>query len=166
APIIPLVRAALQNLAPTMPFVSVRSYEDLVAPQLQPWRLAATMFTLFGVIALVIAAVGLYSVTAYWVSQRTHEIGIRMALGAQRSDVVRMVALQSTRAVLAGVVLGGVAAWFASRWLTDLLYETSARDPMAYAGAALLLALAAVVASVVPARRSTAVDPVQAIRAE
>ena len=124
------------------------------------------MFTLFGLIALVIAAVGLYSVMAYWVSQRQHEIGVRMALGAQRADVVRLVAWQSSRAIGAGLIVGGVAAFIASRWLTDMLYETSARDPLVYGMAALVLALAATVASIVPARRSASVDPVQAIRAE
>ena len=166
AVIIPTVRRELQALAPTMPFVQVKPYSELVDPQLQPWRLSATMFTLFGVIALIIAAVGLYSVMAYWVSQRTHEIGVRMALGAQRSDVVRLVAVQSSRAVVAGLVLGGVAAVFASRWITDMLYETSPYDPAVYGAAALVLSLAAIVASIVPARRSTAVDPAQAIRTE
>jgi predicted permease len=164
--IIPMVRQELQALSPTMPFVTVRTYSELVAPQLQPWRLAATMFSLFGTIALVIAAVGLYSVMAYWVSQRRHEIGVRMALGAQRADVVRLVAVQSSRAVVAGLLLGGVAALIASRWITDMLYETPGHDPVVYGGAALVLALAALVASIVPARRSTAVDPAQAIRAE
>lgn len=166
ASLIPVVRRELQALAPNMPFVQVRPYSDLVASQLQPWRLGATMFTLFGAIALLIAAVGLYSVMGYWVSQRTHEIGIRMALGAERSDVVRLVALQSSRAVVAGLVLGGVAAFVASGWIADLLYETSPHDPAVYGGAALVLALAAVVASIVPVRRSTAVDPTQAIRAD
>jgi ABC-type antimicrobial peptide transport system permease subunit len=166
AVIIPAVRRELQGLAPTMPFVQVRPYTELVAAQLQPWRLGAIMFTVFGVIALVIATVGLYSVMAYWVSQRRHEIGIRMALGAQRSDVVRLVALQSSRAVVAGVVVGGTAALIASRWITDMLYETSAHDPVVYGGAAFALALAALVASIVPARRSTAVEPATALRAE
>ena len=124
------------------------------------------MFTLFGVIALVIATVGLYSVMAYWVAQRRHEIGVRMALGAQRADVVRLVALQSSRAVVAGLVVGGIVAMVASRWLANMLYDTSARDPVVYGGAALALAIAAVVASIVPARRSTSVDPAQAIRAD
>jgi putative ABC transport system permease protein len=146
--------------------VQVKPYSELLAPQLQPWRLAATMFTLFGAIALVIAAVGLYSVMAYWVSQRTQEIGVRMALGARRSDVVRLVALQSSRAIVAGLALGGIGAFVASRWITDMLYETSPHDPVVYTTAALVLALAATVASIVPARRSTAVDPAQAIRTE
>jgi putative ABC transport system permease protein len=166
ASMVPAIRRELQALSPTMPFVQVRPYAELVANQLQPWRLGATMFTLFGLIALVIAAVGLYSVMAYWVSQRQHEIGVRMALGAQRADVVRLVAWQSSRAIGAGLIVGGVAAFIASRWLTDMLYETSARDPLVYGMAALVLALAATVASIVPARRSASVDPVQAIRAE
>jgi len=164
--VVPAIRRELQALAPTMPFVQVRSYSELVAPQLQPWRLGATMFALFGVIAVGIATVGLYSVMAYWVSQRTQEIGVRMALGAQRSDVVRLVATQSSRAVVAGLVLGGLASLAASRWIADLLYQTSPHDPVVLGLAALVLALAAVAASIVPARRSTAVDPARAIRTE
>jgi predicted permease len=166
ASVIPAVRRELQALTPTMPFVQVLPYAALVATQLQPWRLGATMFTLFGALALVIAAVGLYSVMAYWVSQRRQEIGIRMALGAQRSDVIRLVALQSSRAVVAGLVLGGLVALIASRWLTDMLYQTSVRDPLVYGMAALVLVLAATVASIVPARRSASVDPAQVIRTE
>jgi putative ABC transport system permease protein len=164
--LIPMVRRELQALSPTMPFVTVKPYSELVSYQLRHWRLGATMFTLFGVVALVIAAVGLYSVMAYWVSQRTHEIGVRMALGAQRADVVRLVAVQSSRAVIVGLVVGGIAALVASRWIAEMLYETSPRDPVVYAIAALVLALAAAVASIVPARRSTAVDPALAIRTE
>jgi predicted permease len=164
--IVPSLRRELQALAPTMPFVQVRSYGELVAPQLQPWRLGAMMFAIFGALALGIAAVGLYSVMAYWVSQRTREIGVRMALGAQRSDVVRLVAAQSARAIGAGVIVGGVVSLIGSRWIADMLYETSPRDPIVYGIAAAVLAVAAVVASVVPARRSAAVDPAQAMRAE
>lgn len=166
AALIPIIRIELQALAPTMPFVRVRPYSELVAPELQPWRLGATMFTLFGVIALIVAAIGLYSTMSYWVSQRTQEIGVRMALGAQRADVVRLVALQSTRAVLAGLVCGGVTAFVGSRWIADLLYETSPHDPVIYGTAALVLALAAGVASVVPARQSASIDPARTIRAE
>jgi predicted permease len=164
--IVPLVRRELQALDAAMPFVNVKAYSELVAPQLQPWRLGATMFTVFGIIAVLIAAVGLYSVTAYWVSQRTHEIGVRMALGAQRGDVVRLVAMQSARATVAGLLLGGIVALVASRWITDMLYETSPYNPAVYGWAAAVLAIAAVVASVVPARRSTAVDPAMAIKTE
>ncbi|HYC53159.1 MAG TPA: ADOP family duplicated permease [Gemmatimonadaceae bacterium] len=164
--IAPLVRKEMQALAPNMPFVQVQPYTQRVASQVRPWRLGATMFTAFGIIALVIAAVGLYSVMAYWVAQRTHEIGVRMALGAQRGDVVRLVAWQSSRPVIAGVVIGSLVAWFASRWIIDLLYETSTTDPFVYVGAAALLVIAGLVASIVPARRSAAVDPARAIRTE
>jgi predicted permease len=164
--LIPTMAREIQRLSSDMPHVSVRPYSELVAPQLRPWRLGATMFTLFGIIALVIAAVGLYSVMAYLVAQRTQEIGVRMALGARRNDIVRMVAWQTSRAVVAGLVVGAVAAALASRWLADLLYETSPRDPLVYGGAAAVLMVAAVIASVVPARRSSAVDPALALRAE
>jgi predicted permease len=166
AAVIPPLRQALQQLDPGMPYVRIAPYTELVAFQLQPWRLGATMFTLFGIIALVIAAVGLYSVMSFWVSQRTQEVGIRMALGAQRGDVVRLLAWQSSRAVLLGLVLGAAAAALAARWLAPLLYDTSPRDPWIYGGAALVLALASVAAGVIPARRSVAIDPTQAIRSE
>ena len=164
--VVPTVRREMQALAPNMPFVQVEPYAQRVERQVRPWRLGATMFTIFGVIALVIAAVGLYSVMAYWVAQRTHEIGVRMALGARRADVVRLVAWQSSRPVIAGLLLGAGIAWFASRWVVDLLYETSPTDPVVYAGAGILLLIAGVVASVVPARRSAAIDPARAIRVE
>jgi putative ABC transport system permease protein len=164
--LVPLVQAQLQTLAPNMPFVRAEPFTDIVAPQLRPWRLGATMFTLFGGIALVIAAVGLYSVMAYWVSQRTQEIGVRMALGAKQTDIVRLVARQTFLAVGLGLVFGGLVAAFASRWIADLLYETSPRDPMVYASAALVLAVAALLASVIPAVRSASVDPALALRTD
>jgi putative ABC transport system permease protein len=161
-----LIRSEMQRLAANMPYVRVESYASLVAPQLQPWRLGATMFTLFGVIALIIASVGLYSVMAFWVSQRTQEIGVRMALGAQRFDVVRLIAWQSSRAVGIGLAVGALLAAAASRRVGDLLYETSPTDPAIYLGAAVVLALATVIASLVPTRRSVSIDPAVAIRNE
>jgi ABC-type antimicrobial peptide transport system permease subunit len=164
--LIPVIRREVQALAPNMPFVQVAPYEDLVAPQLRPWKLGATMFGIYGIIALVIAAVGLYSVLAYWVSQRTHEIGVRMALGAQRLDVLRMVALQSTRAIGLGIVIGAALAAFGARWVADILYETSPHDIGVYGIAALVLAVASLIAAVVPTHRSTRIDPAAAIRTE
>lgn len=162
----PLIRGQLQGLSANMPFVRIEPFTRIVAPQLRPWRLGATMFTVFGLIALVIAAVGLYSVMAYWVAQRRHEIGVRMALGATGADVVRLIAAQSSRAIGLGLVAGGAVAIFASRWVVDLLYETSPRDPAVYATAALVLVAAAIAATIIPARRSARVDPAQAIRVE
>jgi putative ABC transport system permease protein len=166
ATLIPLIQREMQAQATNMPYVTVEPFHARVQSQLQPWRLGATMFTLFGVIALVIATVGLYSVLAFWVSQRQHEIGVRMALGAQKEDVIRLVVSEMTRPVLVGLALGTVAAAVASRWIVDLLYETSPRDPLVYGLAALALAIAAALAAIIPARRSVAVDPAKAIRTE
>ena len=164
--VMPMIQREMQRLAPNMPFVKVRTFQELVAPQVRPWRLGATMFTLFGIIALVIATVGLYSVMSYYVAQRRQEIGVRMALGARSLDVVRLVAWQGSRATLLGLVLGGAFALFASRWVVDLLYETSPRDMAVYAIAAAALAVASIAASIIPARRSAGVDPALAIRSE
>jgi ABC-type antimicrobial peptide transport system permease subunit len=166
AALMPMLRDELQGLDPNMPFVSITPYASIVAPQLQPWRLGATMFALFGAIALLIAAVGLYSVIAYWVSQRRHEIGIRIALGAQPGDVVRLVAWQAGRTIGIGLIAGGAVAVVASRWVADLLYDTSPHDPAIYGTAAALMLAAAAIAALLPARRSAAVDPAIALRAD
>ncbi len=166
AAIVPAIRARIQGLSPRMPYVQVSPFAELLAPQLRPWRLGATMFTLFGALALIIAAVGLYSVMAYWVSQRTHEIGVRMALGARSADVVALVMRQASRPIVIGILLGGVIAFVASRWLEEMLYETSPHDPLVYAIAGGVLIVSGLVASVVPARRSAEVDPAKALRAE
>jgi predicted permease len=164
--LVPAIRRLVQGLASNMPYASVEVYSEMIAWQLQPWRLGATMFTAFGLAALLIAGIGLYSVMAYGVSHRTREIGVRMALGAQAWDVIRLVAWQSSRAVAIGLALGTGTALVASRWVAEMLYETSPRDPAIIAGATLALAATAVVASIIPARRSASVDPANAIRTE
>ena len=166
ADVVSLVRARLQGMSPRMPYVQVSPFAELLAPQLRPWRLGATMFTLFGALALVIAAVGLYSVMAYWVSQRTHEIGVRMALGARSDDVVRLVVRQASQPIVIGIAIGGACALVASRWIEDLLYETSPHDPVIYGIAGIALVVSGLLACVAPARRSAAVDPATALRAE
>jgi ABC-type antimicrobial peptide transport system permease subunit len=138
----------------------------VVAPQLQPWRLGATMFTLFGAVPLPMGAARLCSVIAYSAPQRRQEIASRIALGAQSGDVVRLVAFQAARTIGIGLVVGGAVAVYASHWLTDLLYDTSPRDPAIYAVAAGLMLVAGVVAAFVPARRSAFIDPALALRAE
>jgi ABC-type antimicrobial peptide transport system permease subunit len=166
ASVAPLVRATLQRLTPNIPYVNVRPLSDVVAPQLRPWRLGATMFTLFGAMAVLIAAVGLYSVMAYWVSQRTHEIGVRMALGARRGDVIRLVTTQALRPVVLGLAIGTLGAAVVANRLGTLLYETSPHDVTIYAATAFILAVAALLACAVPARRSTMIDPATSLRAE
>ena len=166
APVTAALRRELQALSPNMPYVGVQPFEALVAPELQPWRLGATMFSVFGVLALVIAAVGLYSVLAYAVSWRFHEIGVRMALGATARDVVRLIVRDGMRVAAAGVAFGALLALAAGPWVESLLYQTSPRDPLILAAVAATLLAVACAASLVPAWRASRVNPSVALRAE
>jgi ABC-type antimicrobial peptide transport system permease subunit len=139
---------------------------DLLARQIRPWRLGARLFSAFGVLAAVIAALGLYSAIAYLVTRRQHEFGVRRALGAQVSDVARLVLGQGVRATALGIILGLAAAFEASRFVADLLFETSARNPAVYAAVAAAMLLVAVAATLIPAWRAARVDPVSALRAD
>jgi ABC-type antimicrobial peptide transport system permease subunit len=130
------------------------------------WRLNARLFGVLKLLALVLAAVGTYSVMSYAVSRRTHEIGVRMALGAGRSEIARMVLGDGLRLAVAGVSVGSVIAFSASGLLRHLLVGVGPRDPMAFGAATVLLSVVAVLATLVPARRAAAVDPMTAIRTE
>jgi ABC-type antimicrobial peptide transport system permease subunit len=124
------------------------------------------MFVVFGGLALVLAAIGLYSVIAYTVAQRTQEIGVRIALGARARDVVRLVLGEGVRFAVIGIALGcGVALW-ASRWVGPLLFSVSPKDPAVYVIVAVVLLATAIVASALPAMRASRVDPNVALRAE
>jgi predicted permease len=160
------LQRALAGAAPDLPYVSVRPLEDLVAPEYQPRRLGATAFGLFGGLALVLAALGLYGVLAYTVAQRTQELGVRLALGAAPGDVAALVVRQGLGVAGIGVVLGTLAALGAGRVLASVLYGVSPRDPVVLASAAALLLAVAATASWVPARRAARVDPVVALRSE
>jgi putative ABC transport system permease protein len=149
-----------------VPVYKVRMMEEYVAAALAPARFSLTLMGIFGALALVLAAIGLYGVLAYLVSQRTREIGIRMALGAQRADVLRLVLKQGLGLTLAGIATGWLAAGGLMRLLASLLYGVSANDPLTFAGVTVLLALVAFVASYVPARRATRVDPLVSLRNE
>jgi len=164
--LLPRLLPGMKSVLPPVPFVSVEPYAQIVAPELRPWRLGATMFSIFGALATIIAAVGLYSVMAYWASQRTHEIGVRMALGARSADVVRLLATHAGRTVGAGLAIGAIVALGLARGVGNLLYDTSPREPAVYILAAAALALAAVLAIIVPARRVTRVDPATALRSD
>ena len=124
------------------------------------------MFVAFGVLALLVAAVGLYGVIAYNVAQRMHELGVRVALGAQATDVVRLVVGQGMRFALTGVIAGLGLALVGAPWIQPLLFQQSARDPAIYAVVAGVLLFVAAVASAVPARRATRADPNAALRSE
>ena len=160
------IRRALQAVMPGESYLVVRGLEEVVDNQRRSWRVGATMFVAFGGLALLVAAVGLYGVIAYNVAQRRHELGVRVALGAQSTDVIRLVVGQGLRLALAGAVAGLFIALLAAPWIQPLLFRQSARDPSVYAAAAGLLLLVASVASAVPARRASLTDPTLALRAE
>jgi predicted permease len=164
-----VARIATQELKrafPRMTFAQTRSMASLLEPQFRPWRLGAILFTAFGILALIVAAIGVYSVVAYAVSQRTHEMGIRIALGARATDIVKLVLGESSRVVIVGVALGIMAAIALGRFVASLLYGVSARDPLVMASAAVLLLAIGVVASVFPGWRAARVDPSTALRAD
>jgi ABC-type antimicrobial peptide transport system permease subunit len=133
---------------------------------MRPWQLGATVFTAFGALALVLAALGLYGVIAYDVTQRTREMGIRIALGARATDVLRLVVLQGVRVAAVGVGAGMVIALLAGRWVGPLLFDTGPRDPLVLATVSATLLAVATAASLIPAWRATRVAPGVALRAE
>ncbi len=160
------VRRQLQKLMPGAAYVTATPMREIIDPNQRSWQLGATMFLVFGALALVLAAIGLYSVIAYGVAQRTQEIGVRIALGAGVSDVVRLVLGQGLRFAVIGIVLGGGAAMWASKWVGPLLFSVSPKDPAVYGTAAVVLLAAAVLASAIPAVRASRVDPNVALRTE
>ncbi len=160
------VRRRLQPLMPGVSYVTVTPLSEVVGAQTRSWRLGATMFTVFGVLALVLAAIGLYSVIAYNVAQRTQEMGVRIALGAEVRDLVGLVLSEGMRLALAGVGLGAGIALVVSGWVKPLLFEESPRDPVVFVGVAATLLAVAALASLLPARRAARVDPMRALRTE
>jgi predicted permease len=160
------VRAELRRMDAGVPLYQVRTLDQVLSRVVAQPRLRASLVALFAGLAFVLAALGVYGVVSYVVSQRTHEIGVRMSLGAARGDVLRLLLGEGMRPVLAGVVIGLAGAWMASRTLTALLYNVTPGDAASYALAAIGLTLAALVASLVPARRAMRVDPAVALRTE
>jgi predicted permease len=160
------VRDAVQGIDPEQAVFDVRTMEERVADAASGVRFNATLLGFFGFVALLLAAVGVYGVVAYSVAERTHEIGIRMALGASRRDVAGMVMSQGTVMTLAGLGLGLAGAVFATRYLTSLLYGIAPRDPVTLGAAAGMLGVVALVACYLPARRAMRVDPMVALRHE
>ena len=160
------LRRELQKVMPGASYVTVTPLTEILGGVTRSWHLGATMFVAFGFLALVLAAVGLYSVIAYNVQQRTHELGVRVALGAQVQDVVRLVVTDGLRLAIAGVAIGGAVALWAGKFVKDLLFEVSPRDPVVFGVVVTTLVLVAIAASWIPARRASRVDPNVALRAE
>ena len=160
------IRRALQLLMPGSSYVNVRPLRELVDPSMRGWQFGATMFLAFGALALALAAVGLYSVIAYGVAQRQKELGVRIALGASRGSVVRLVVRGGVRMVVFGVAIGALVSLWAGHWVEALLFDESPRDPVVYASVTGLLMIVAIVATALPALGASRVDPNTALRAE
>jgi predicted permease len=163
AAIAPTMREAVRRIDPSVPLYQVRTMDQRMQTALAQARFNTLLMLLLGGIGLVLAAIGVYGVIAYYVAQRQQEIGIRMALGAKGSDVVRMVVRQGMMPVAAGIALGLAGAWAASRLLTASLHGVTASDPLTFAAVAALLAAVAVAATALPARRAVAVDPTRVL---
>ena len=166
AALVPVVRRTLLEIDPNITYPDVEPIRALLDPEMRPWRLGATLFTAFGALALLVAAVGLYGVLAYDVAQRTRELGVRSALGARSRDVLWLVLRRGMTVAATGVAVGLVLSLVAVRWIADLLFGVPARDPLTLGVVATVLLLVAAVASVVPAWRATRVSPQAALRME
>jgi len=160
------VRSLVEQIDPELPVHDMRPMEQVVAETMASRRLTLWLVGAFAALAFVLASVGIYGVMSYAVTERVHEIGVRMALGAQRRDVLRLVVGHGMRHAAIGLLLGSVAAFLAARAMTTLLFGIRPGDPLTYIGIALVLALAALVACYIPARRATSVDPMVALRYE
>ena len=160
------MRQFMKSHAPDVPLTDVRSMHEAVKFAVWTHRLFGSLMAVFAVLALVIAAVGLYGVMAYSVAQRTQEIGIRMALGADARSVVNLVVGQALRLTLIGAGIGLAAAYALTRMMTSVLFGVSATDPPTYIGVVLILALSSLLAAWVPAHRATRVDPMRALRCD
>jgi putative ABC transport system permease protein len=164
--IAPTVRESLAAIDPRLPLTEIKAMEQVVYERRSPKEVMMWTLLVFAVIALIMAAVGTYAVMAYAVAQRTHEIGVRMALGALPADILNLVLRRGLLLILLGVGLGLAGAFALTRAVAGLLYKVTATDPLTFIGVSLLLGLVALLACYVPARRAMKVDPMVALRCE
>jgi putative ABC transport system permease protein len=163
---LPDIRSAMNQVDPDLPLAQVKTMEQVLSLSVTDWRFRTVLLALFGALAVFIAAIGIYGVISYSVAQRTHEMGVRMALGAARRDVMKLVVGQGLRLALAGIAIGLAGALALTRFLASLLFEVKPTDPLTFVGVCLTLTVVAVLASYLPARRATKVDPMVALRYE
>jgi ABC-type antimicrobial peptide transport system permease subunit len=166
ASIMKLVRRSVQEIDSREVIYGVQTLDQVLAGALAPRRLSMILLGVFAGLAVVLACVGIYGVVSYLVGERTHEIGLRVALGAQRSDVMRLVLGEGAKMALAGVVAGLAAAYGLTRLMANQLFGVTPHDPLTYAAVAVLLMLVALFACYVPARRAVRLDPLAALRCE
>jgi putative ABC transport system permease protein len=162
----PALRGLIREVDKDMPLWNVRTMNSLLSESVARRRFNLTLLGIFALVALLLASLGIYGVMSYSVTQRTHEIGIRLALGAQPADVLKMVLKQGMLLAALGVALGLVCAFALTRSMSSLLYGVSASDPLTFVALAVVLALVAFVACYIPARKATKVDPMVALRYE
>jgi putative ABC transport system permease protein len=160
------VRRAMQSSAPDLPYADVRPMHTLLDADFKPWMLGSTMFSIFGLVGLALAVVGLYATLAYDVAQRSRELSVRVALGAESRQIVRLVMRSGVGLVVSGVVLGWLVALSSGRWVAGLLYEVSPRDVGIYGAVGAALIVVGVLATTLPAWRATRVDLREAMAAE
>jgi putative ABC transport system permease protein len=160
------VRAQVADVDPDQPLYHVATLQQVLSESLAPRRFNTLLLGIFAGIALALATVGIYGVMAFSVTQRTHEIGIRMALGAERGSVLRLIVRQGLRLTLIGVVLGIAGAWALTSFLASFLFGVAPRDPATFAVVSLALVVVSILACYFPVRRATRVDPMVALRYE
>jgi len=162
--LIPTIRQELRSIDPSLPITQIRTMDEIIAASLSQRRFNTALLAVFALIAGVLAAIGIYGVMSYTVTQRTHEMGIRMALGAQASDIIKMVTGDGAKLALLGIGVGVGAAIITTRLMASLLFSVGATDPLTFVVMALLLAAVTLLASYLPARRAAGTDPMTALR--
>jgi predicted lysophospholipase L1 biosynthesis ABC-type transport system permease subunit len=160
----PAMRAAIHDADPNLPVQAIATMDRVILSSIGDRLFQTRLLAFFSVLALILAAVGIYGVTAYAVAERRHEIGVRMALGARAGNVMRMVLRRTLALVVPGVVVGALGAFAATRVLSNLLFGVGATDPTTFVSVALLLAGVAIAATIGPARRAARVNPVDALK--